>query len=640
MAGEPKEQLTADPAPRRKRRWWQRAWFKVLVIVVIVGLGALIFAAEYTIHHAEPIIRARVIDTLSAHFHAPVELDHLDISLIKGVELAATGAEVEGTGLRIPYIVDPDQPHTDRNAPMLSVQHFSFTTRIRGLLHQPTRIAEVDVDGMELHIPPKGLRSKILGRRDTRHPPKISLVVKEIHCKNVKIFIDTDKPGKDPLEFDIQKMNLQDVGAGRPFTYQAELVNPVPVGEVHAEGHFGPWNIDDPRETALDGLYSFSHADLNTIKGIGGMLDSHGQFSGVLDHIAIDGETNTPDFSLDVSDHPMPLHTVFHAYVDGTTGDTFLDPVQARLQNSEFTARGKVVTVKGKGHDIDMNVDIPHGRMQDFLEVGVKTRPALMNGILTMKGRLHIPPGETRVPEKMQLAGSFQLHEVRFNNPAIQDKVDGLSARAQGKPKEVAIVSSDRQAEVSSMMSASFSLNHGLVDVHDLHYQIPGALVLLNGVYSTDGNLFEFKGHVRTDATASQMVTGWKSWLLKPVDRFLKKDGAGVQLPISVSGTEGNVHFGLALHGTADESDKAMAEDLKNNRREMQEEQKTKREIEKEKKAQARADGSIVGDDQSTIAERKAEIARGKAEKYAPSPAAEKNPAKPDPAIPASNPPQ
>lgn len=639
VAGEARERGTATQPPRRKRRWWQRAWFKVLVIVVIVCLGVLIFSAEYAIRHAEPILRARVIYTLSAHFHAPVELDHLDISLIKGVALSATGVEVEGRGLRIPYIADPEQPHTDRNAPMLSVDHFTFTTRVRGLLHQPTRVAKVDVDGMELHVPPKGERSDIFGRPGTRHPPKISLLVKEIRCKNVKLFIDTNKPGKDPLEFDIQSMNLQDVGATQPFTYQAELVNPKPVGEIDAEGHFGPWNADDPRDTALDGSYSFSHADLHTIKGIGGILGSHGQFSGVLDHITIDGETNTPNFSLDVSDHPMPLHTVFHAYVDGTTGDTFLDPVQARLADSEFTARGKVVTVKGKGHDIDMNVNIPHGRMQDFLELGVKTRPPLMNGILSMKGHLHIPPGQTRVPEKMALAGSFLLRNVRFNNPSIQDKVDGLSARAQGKLKDIAVDSTDKQAQVSSMMSANFSLNHGLVNVHDMHFQIPGALVVMNGVYSTDGNLFEFKGHVRTDATASQMVTGWKSLLLKPVDRFLKKDGAGLQLPISISGTEGNVHFGLALHGTAEESDQAMAQDLKNTRQEMRDEVRMRREMAKDKKAQAKADGSIVGDDEPAIAERKASIRQEKSQKYGGNAAEEKNSAKPNPGTPAANPP-
>ena len=584
------------------------------MVLVIVCVGSLLIAAEYAIHHAEPIIRARVIDTLSAHFHAPVQLDHLDISLIKGVEIGATGVEVEGRGLRIPYIGDTDQLQTDRNAPMVSVDHFAFHTRLRGLVHQPTRILEVDVDGMELHIPPAEMRKQILGPKDQRHQPKISLLVSQIRCKDVKLFIDTTKPGKDPMEFDIQKLDLQDVGQSQPFTYQAELINPKPIGEVHAAGHFGPWNVDNPRETALDGSYSFSHADLNTIKGISGILSSHGQFGGVLDHITIDGETQTPDFALDVSDHPMPLHTVFHAYVDGTTGDTYLDPVQARLKDSDFTASGKVVLIKGQGHDIEMTVDVPHAHMQDFLELGVKTRPPVMNAVLTMKANLHIPPGDTRVPQKMELAGKFQLHDVRFNNPAIQDKVDGLSARAQGRPQDVAEYSTDKQAEVSSMMSATFSLEHGLMNVNDMHYEIPGALVLMNGVYSTDGNLFEFKGHVRTDATASQMVTGWKSWLLKPVDPFLKKNGAGLELPISISGTQGDVHFGLALHGTADESNKAMAEDLKTNRQSMLADAKAKRERDQADKEQAKADGSEGG--KQTKAQKKAEKEREKAERH------------------------
>lgn len=626
MASEVQEQRTANELPRPRRRWWQRAWFKTLIVLVVIGMAIVVIAAEWAIHHAEPIIRARVVQTLSARFHSPVELDHLGISLIRGVELSGTGVEVEGDGLRIPYLGGEDQPENvtrpDKDVPMVSVRHFTFQTRVRGLLHAPTRIAEVDVDGMELHIPPAGQRGDIFGPQGGRHRPKITLLVKEILCKNVKLFVETKKPGKDPLQFDIQNLDLRDVGEGRPFLYRAELINPKPIGEVHAEGHFGPWNADEPRDTALDGNYSFSHADLNTIKGISGILSSHGQFSGVLDHITIDGETNTPDFSLDVSDHPMPLHTVFHAYVDGTNGDTFLDPVHARLQQSDFTARGKVVVIKGKGHDIQMSVDIPHARMEDFLELGVKTQPPLMNAVIAMEGRLHIPPGDARVPQKMQLVGSFQLHDVRFNNPAIQDKVDGLSARAQGNPKAVAAYSTDKQAEVSSRMSANFSLEHGLVNVHDLQYEIPGALVLMNGVYSTNGNLFEFKGHVRTDATASQMVTGWKSWLLKPVDPFLKKNGAGLQLPISISGTQGDVHFGLALHGTAEESNKSMEQDLKMNRQAMLDAAKARRESEKAAKAQRKADGSDGA--ARAIAERKAEIAREKAERHADKSAAEK----------------
>jgi hypothetical protein len=167
---------------------------------------------------------------------------------------------------------------------------------------------------------------------------------------------------------------------------------------------------------------------------------------------------------------------------------------------------------------------------------------------------------------------------------------------------------------VSSTLTATFSLAHGVADVRDLHYQIPGALVLLNGVYSMDGNLFEFKGHVRTEASASQMVTGWKSWLLKPVDPFLRKDGAGLELPISVSGTQGDVHFGLALHGSADESDTVMAADIRNNRQAMLAAAKAKREREKEGQAEKLASETTDGESRKAL--RKAEKERKKAERH------------------------
>jgi len=50
---------------------------------------------------------------------------------------------------------------------------------------------------------------------------------------------------------------------------------------------------------------------------------------------------------------------------------------------------------------------------------------------------------------------------------------------------------------------------------------------------------------VRTTATASQMTTGWKSKLLKPVDRFLKKNGAGMEIPVKITGTKSDPQFGL-----------------------------------------------------------------------------------------------
>jgi len=546
-----------DKSTKQHVRWWRRRWLKVVTGCVLVGVVGLGVAAEYVLHHVGPIVRKRVIETLSARFNAPVELDSLDISLLRGVE-------VEGGGLRIPY-GDGKQ--------LISVDHFTFRTTIKGLLHQPTNIAFVRVDGMEIHLPPRQERGDLLGvggakpTADPQHPktkPKIAFTADEILCTNVKLVIETEKPGKEPLQFDISRLDLHDIGPGRPMLYDAELVNPKPVGHIHALGHFGPWNADDPRSSAVDGDYSFDHADLNTIKGLGGMLSSTGHYAGQLQRITIDGTTDTPDFSLDISNHPVPLHTKFHAYVDGTDGDTTLDPVEAHLLHSDFTCRGKVELIRGQGHDISLDVVMPHARIEDMLELGVKTNPPLMRGALTMQTKLHIPPGKERVAQKIALLGTFKVTGVDFSNTKWQDKIDGLSMRAQGKPEDAREAGSDKKAEVQSSMTAKFNLNHGTILVDGLDYEIPGAKVLMNGVYTTTGDVFEFKGHVRTEATASQMVTGWKSILLMPVDKFLKKNGAGLQLPVSISGTAGDIKFGLAMGGSADETAAQIEAGMKN----------------------------------------------------------------------------
>ena len=115
--------------------------------------------------------------------------------------------------------------------------------------------------------------------------------------------------------------------------------------------------------------------------------------------------TETPNFSLDTANHAMPLHTKFHAIVDGTNGDTYLQPVQARLGDSDFTSSGSVINVKGKGHIIDLDVTVPNGRIQDFLQLAVKTTPVVMTGRLTTKTKLHIRPGDESVSKKIGLRG-------------------------------------------------------------------------------------------------------------------------------------------------------------------------------------------------------------------------------------------
>jgi hypothetical protein len=84
----------------------------------------------------------------------------------------------------------------------------------------------------------------------------------------------------------------------------------------------------------------------------------------------------------------------------------------------------------------------------------------------------------------------------------------------------------------------------------------------MTGNYSLDGQTFDFHGTVRLDAKVSQMTTGWKSILLKPVDPFFSKNGAGTEVPIKITGTESEPRFGLDF-GHKDTSEKADKKDAR-----------------------------------------------------------------------------
>jgi hypothetical protein len=509
-----------------RRRWRWVLWVGSIFLLLAV-IGAV--AVEWTLRQMQPMMRRKVVETLSARFNSPVELDRLELSLSRNII-------VTGGGLRILYLAGPTKPDARPNAPpMLTVRSFEFRTGWRELLAPTTRLVTVKVQGLQVNIPPEQERGAGPDDPKRRGQSKLGLAVDRIECTDAKVVIETSKAGKKPLEFAIGRLVLTDVGAKKPLNYEAVLVNPKPVGDVASKGHFGPWQDDSPRDTPLDGDYQFTHADLASIHGIGGTLASTGRFAGTLGDIGVDGVADVPDFRLDISDHPQPLHVEFHAVVDGTTGDTRLEPVKARIGLSELTASGAVTRRVGvEGHNTDLNAEMERGRLEDILALALKGRPTLMRGGVGWKAHIVIPPGPVSVSRKMMLQGTFAIQGAVLNNPQMQEKLDALSMRAQGKPK---LANAQDAVVVGSSLSGRFSQANALLDVSDVHYEMPGAQLMLNGQIQLVESTYEFHGTVRTEATASQMTTGWKSLVLSPFDKFLKKDGAGLELPIKVTGT-------------------------------------------------------------------------------------------------------
>jgi len=267
-----------------------------------------------------------------------------------------------------------------------------------------------------------------------------------------------------------------------------------------------------------------------------------------------------PDFRLPQFGNPVALHTRFHARVDGTDGDTWLDPVEATLGGSHFTTRGKVVRVRPPaiegaqpvttaslppladfGHDIELKVNVDRGRIEDFLRLANHSPTPFLTGALTAKASLHIPPGTEPAHERLRLEGEFKLEEARFTDGKVQGKIEDLSLRGQGRPQDLKHSDPDN---VTSEMEGEFHMANAVITLPEIHYNVPGAAIQLRGRYALEG-FMRFDGTARMEATVSQMVGGWKGWLLKPADRFFKKDGAGTEVPIVIRGPHDAPEFSV-----------------------------------------------------------------------------------------------
>jgi len=326
------------------------------------------------------------------------------------------------------------------------------------------------------------------------------------------------------------------------MTFRAELINPKPPGLIHSAGQFGPWNRDAPGGTQVAGQYTFSDADLSVFRGIGGTLSSAGNYHGELDRIEVQGTTDVPNFLLTTGDHPIHLRTEFAATVDGTNGNTDLHPVHALLGKAVFDVSGSIErSAPGAHKEIDLQASAKGTQIEDFLRLTVKSPQPPMKAKIAFETRVKIPSGDRPVVERMQLDGVFNLNGVAFTSPEVQAKIASLSHHAQGEPKD-----SDN-SDVFAEFAGQFHLKNGILRLPKLQFEVPGAHVSLDGQYGLSSSNIDFTGTAKLDATISQMTTGWKHVLLKPVDPLFKRDGAGTVLPIRISGTRGSPSFKLDI---------------------------------------------------------------------------------------------
>jgi hypothetical protein len=563
LGGE-RAEVARDRTNKRRRHRWVMWAGGVLVLILM----ALAMAITVMLRRAEPMLRAVIIERLQDRFHARVELDSFHLSLTGGLRAEGKGlriwppAEVEG--VTVPGASGLQASSSGR--PLIQLDDFRFRAPLHFDRDKPIKISVVQLKGLLIDIPPKThfTHAAATGESSSEEKQKIGAAlvhfeIDSIICKDAHVTLETSKPGKLPLEFAIDQMKLTDVTADAQAHFDAVLINPKPAGTIMTSGTAGPWDVEDPGETPVAGTYQFEHADLGVFKGIAGILDSTGRYAGALRNIVVDGETSTPDFRLTHFGTAVPLNTTFHATVDGTNGDTWLQPVHAVLGQSHFTCEGEIIrseamklsngTERPAGHDIRLKVNIPSGKMEDFLKLTSKSGTPLLTGDLILKTTLDIPPGTQPVHERMKLNGSFSLEDAHFASERIQNYMEQLSLRGQGDAKDAKQAKQEGESDVRAAMQSDFTMAGGVIDLPDLKYNVPGAEIDLAGRYGVAGSTLNFAGTARMQATVSQMVGGWKGLLLKPADRIFKKDGAGTEIAIHLDGTRDDPKFGVDLHG-------------------------------------------------------------------------------------------
>jgi hypothetical protein len=514
---------------------------RILLAVCVVFLVGTALLVRWAIN-ATPTVRQAVVDALNARFDSQVDLQDLQVSVYPD-------PHVTGRGLTLRHNGRTDVP------PLITVDSFEATAGLRGLIGKPIRLRDVTLEGLNVRIPPGGLNPDDDPDDEEPRPPsdtppprvvaptpaRLPVMIDSIHSRRARLEIASRRANRLPRIFDIEDLVMRGFGSSEGAEFHAALVNPIPRGRIDTKGHFGPWNPDHPDLTPIKGAYAFDQANLDDIKGIGGTLSSVGTYSGVLERVDVEGQTDTPDFSIDLAGTAVPLTTRFKAVVDGTNGDTWLERVEAKLAGTTIAARGAVIRTRNvKGRRVSLDVTIDHGRIEDLMHLAVKSGHNPMLGAIDLHTTFLLPQGEADVVERLQLDGAFKLAQAQFTSIDVQRKINILSSRGRGDEN-----ADGNGKSVVSNLEGKFVLRNATLTFSSLRFLVPGAIVELSGTYGLRSQQMNFKGYFLADATLADMTHGVKALVARLAQPFFRRPGGGSKIPIRITGSRSNPSFGL-----------------------------------------------------------------------------------------------
>lgn len=505
-------------------------------IVLIVGLvvTVLIILANVLAVGIRRELRRSIKASLEDRYDGTAEFQDLQISVFPQVHVVARG------------IVLRYQGRADIS-PLITIDKLTLSAGLIGLLRSPKHVAGIHLEGLQMRVPSRTERA---ARENAQVPNKIAIpmVIDEMTSDEALLEILPREKGNIPHAFHIRRFFITSFGLDRPSPFHATLINSEPPGDIESEGEFGPWHPDEPGGTPLDGKYTFASGDLGSFRAISGTLSSTGKYGGGLDHIDVDGYTDTPNFALKDVGNPVSLKTHYVATLDGTNGNTYLKSIEARLLHSTINVSGEITGTPGvKGRHITLKISSQDARLEEFLFLAAKGREPAMRGVVNVELMIDVPAGDEPLVNSLSLRGQFGVAGGSLSSASARNKVDSLSRGGQGQPNNALI------QDVMSDLRGRFTFGKGLVTVTSLTFSVPGAIVQLSGTYKVLADNLDLHGHLLLDVKLSKTTTGAKSFFLKFADSYFKGIAGGASVPIKVTGSRHNPAFGLDLHNSANQ---------------------------------------------------------------------------------------
>ncbi len=212
--------------------------YGLLIASLLALLGGAIayFYGKRQVQDLGPRARQRIIQALEERFDADVNLKSVQVTIYPHPKAVGEELTIRHKGW--------NQAH-----PLIYIRRFTAETDYDTLIAKRNHVNVVRLEGLEIHIPRLGRSAFIQNKEGDfdvetaqagQDQTRLKFLIDKITADGTLLEIEPKAEGKEPLQFDIQKLLLKSVGPGQPMTFNAELTNAKPPGLIESAGSFWP----------------------------------------------------------------------------------------------------------------------------------------------------------------------------------------------------------------------------------------------------------------------------------------------------------------------------------------------------------------------------------------------------------------